>query len=723
MPPPHSELEETTMSKMFLATRRDFIKGTAGAAGALMIGFTLPVSSRYAHAAGNFEPNAFLRITPDGAITVICGLSEMGQGVHTGIAMLVAEELDADWKAVGLEQAPADAAYNNPMFGMQATGGSTSIRGHYQPMRQAGAAAREMLVAAAAASWGVDPADCRTEGGRVVHADGRSIAYGDLVEAASSLPLPASPKLKDPASFRILGTDLKRLDTPAKLNGSAGFGLDVKLPGMLVAVMAHAPVPGAKVTSVDDAAAKAVPGVRKVLQIPQGVAVLADGYWPALKGRDALVVQWDDGPLGKLSSAEISKQLNDAASGAGAVARNDGDIGSAVAKTIDASYEVPYLAHACMEPMNCTVWVKKDSVEIWSPTQAPGPHQGIAAQLAGIPAEKVDVHTTYLGGGFGRRFSPDFTIAATLLSKAAGVPVKLIYTREDDTRAGFYRPAAVAKFRAGFDDEGNAVTLRATIAAPSIMLAANFVEELPKGIDEPAVEGIQDCPYGIPNIRVEYARTEPGIKVWFWRSVGHSQNAFFLESFIDEMAASAGRDPVEFRRALLSGQPRLRGALDLAAAKAGWGTPLPSGRHRGVAVASSFGSHVAQVAEVSVDAAGRIRVHRIVAAVDCGRTVNPAIIRRQVEGAMVYGLSAALYGRITFKNGRVEQGNFDEYPMLRIDEMPSVEVHIVPSTEEPGGIGEPGLPPATPAVMNAVFAATGKRIRSLPANLTDLASA
>ncbi len=439
------------MSKMFLATRRDFLKGTVGTAGALVIGFTLPVVSRYARAADDFEPNAFLRLAPDGSISVICGLSEMGQGVHTGIAMLVAEELDADWQTVAVEQAPADPAYNNPLFGMQGTGGSTSIRGHWLPMRQAGAAAREMLVAAAAARWGVEPSACRTEKAHVVHADGRSLGYGELVEAARKQPLPGKPQLKDPADFRILGTDLRRLDTPAKLDGSAGFGIDVRLPGMLIAVMAHAPVPGATVRSVDDTAAKAVPGVRKVVQIPQGVAVLADGYWPALKGRNALLVQWDDGPLGKLSSAQVSKTLNDAAGAEGVPARNDGDVGVSTARTIEATYEVPYLAHACMEPMNCTAWVKGDSAELWSPTQAPGPHQGIVAQLTGVQPTKVAVHTTYLGGGFGRRFAPDFTIATTLLSKAAGVPVKLIYTREDDTRAWFYRPAAVAKFKAGFD--------------------------------------------------------------------------------------------------------------------------------------------------------------------------------------------------------------------------------------------------------------------------------
>ena len=708
------------MSTNLFSTRRDFLKGSAAATGALVIGFTLPMTSRFAQAAAaatsgaGFAPNAFLRIAPSGQVTVICGLSEMGQGVHMGIASLVAEELDADWKSVKLEQAPVDKAYINPLFGMQATGGSTAIRGHYEPMRKAGAAAREMLVTAAATQWGVDADRCRTQDGRVMGPDGKSAGYGELVAAASKLPVPQNPVLKDPKDFRILGKGLTRIDTPSKVNGSAGFGIDVKLPGLLTAVMVHAPVPGAKIVSVDDAAAKAIPGVRQVVQIPQGVAVLAEGYWTALQGRDALVVKWDDGPLGSLSSESISKLLTDATTKPGVVARNEGDVSVAVAKSIEAVYEAPYLAHACMEPMNCTAWVRAGEAEVWAPTQGPGPHQGIVAQLTGLPPEKVQVHTTYLGGGFGRRFAPDFVIASTLISKAAGAPVKLVYTREDDMRAWFYRPASVTRFTAGLDADGNPVSFTARVASPALSIAAGFAKELPKGIDDAAIEGIGDMLYAFPNLRVEYARTEPGIPPWFWRSVGHSQNVYFIEAFIDEVAAAAGKDPVEFRRSLLSKQPRLRGVLDLAAQKAGWGSPLPQGVHRGVAITTCFGSFVAQVAEVSMDANGKPRVQRIVAAVDCGRTVNPDVIHRQVEGAIVYGLSAAMYEKITFKNGRVEQSNFTDYPMLRMDEMPKVEVHIVPSTEAPGGIGEPGLPAATPAVINAIFAATGKRVRALP---------
>lgn len=713
----------------FVATRRDFLKGSTAAAGALVIGFALPVVTRFADATAAigdppapFAPNAFLRIAPSGEITIVSGLSEMGQGVHTGIASLVAEELDADWKSIRFEQAPAGAAYVNPALGMQATGGSTSIRGSYLPMRKAGAAARQMLVAAAAARWGVDAGACRTESGRVHVADGRSLGYGELVAAAAKLPVPQDPPLKDAKDFRILGRTAPRLDTAVKVDGSAQFGMDIRLPGMLTAVMAHAPVPGARVVAVDDAAAKAIPGVRRIVQIPQGVAVLADGYWPALKGRDALVVQWEDGSLANLSSEAISQSLHTATTRPGLVARNEGDVVAARAKkTIEATYEAPYLAHACMEPMNCTAWVRADAAEVWAPTQAPGPHQGVVAQLTGLPTAKVQVHTTYLGGGFGRRFAGDYVVAAVSIAKVAGVPVKLVYTREDDTRSWFYRPASVTRFTAGLDEEGNPVSLTARIATPALMIAAGFAKDSPNVIDDAAVEGIADCPYAFPNLRVEYVRAEPGVPVWFWRSVGHSQNAYFLESFVDELAAAAGKDAVDFRRALLGKQPRLRGVLELAAQKAGWGSPLPAGVHRGVAVANSFGSFVAEIAEVSVDAQGKPRVHRVVAAVDCGATVNPEIVRRQVEGGIAYGLSAALFGKISIANGRVQESNFDDYPMLRITDMPRVEVHLVPSAEAPGGIGEPGLPPAAPAVVNAIFAATGQRLRTLPIRLAGSA--
>jgi isoquinoline 1-oxidoreductase subunit beta len=701
-------------SAKFRPSRRRFLKAGGVAGGGLVIGFVLPAAGRLAEAATQFAPNAFLRVAPNGRVTVVCGQSEMGQGVLTAIPMLVAEELDADWTKVRVEQAPADKAYANPMFGMQATGGSATVRGFWEPMRKAGAAAREMLVAAAAAAWKVEPEECRTLKGVVIHR-GRRLSYGSLVARASRLPVPADPKLKDPKDFTILGHDLKRLDTPPKVSGSAKFGMDVRLPGMLTAVLARPPVPGGKALSFDDGKARAVRGVRQVLQTPHGVAVLADGYWAAKKGRDALQIKWDDGPHAGLSSEAVSTMLADATLQPGKVGRDEGNFDAAKPIwTVEAVYEAPYLAHACMEPMNCTAWVKPGEVEIWAGTQSQGPAQGILGQVASVDPGKVNVHTMYLGGGFGRRFAPDFTIDATILSKLSGQPVKLVYSREDDMRAYYYRPASVTRFSAGLDAAGNPVSLRARVASPSIMEASGFMKLPANGVDSFAVEGVQDLPYGIPNLRVEYSRQEPGVQVWFWRSVGHSQNIFFSESFVDELAHAAGKDPFEFRRALLAKQPRYRGVLELAAEKAGWGAPLPAGVKHGIAVAQSFGSYVAEVVEASVAANGQVKVHRVVAAVDCGMTVNPEIIRRQIESAIVYGLSAALYGRITFKDGRVEQGNFDDYPVLRIDEMPAVEVHIVPSSEKPGGIGEPGLPALAPALTGAIFAATGKRVRRLP---------
>ncbi len=698
---------------MTSTNRREFLQSGA----ALSLGFALPLQGARAQASNTFAPNAWLRITPDNRITVICGSAEMGQGVLTAIPMLVAEELDADWRLVGVEQAPVDQAYNNPMFGMQATGGSTTVRAHWLPVRQAGAAAREMLVAAAAAQWKVEPASLRTEAGHVIGPGGKKLAYGALVAAAAQQPVPAKPALKASKDFKILGKPTRRLDTPAKVNGTAKFGIDAQVEGMLVAVMARAPIAGAKPRSMDEAKARAIKGVQQLITIPGGVAVLADGYWAAKQGRDALAVQWDLGPHADLSSAKVSAMLASAADNAEAVAVDQGNLKDAIAtsdKTLSASYEVPYLAHACMEPLNCLAWVKGDEVTIWAGTQSQGPAQGILGQVAQATPAKVKVNTLLLGGGFGRRFAPDFAIDAVLLSKASGRPVKLIYTREDDMAAGYYRPASLVRFEAALDDKGRATALRADIGSPSIMAASGFMKIPENGVDAMAVEGLADQPYDIPNQRIAYGRAEPGPQVWFWRSVGHSQNAFFIESFVDEMAAAAKADPLQFRLALLAKKPRHKAVLEAAAAKAGWGKPLAKGRFRGIAVAESFGSYVAEVAEISVADDGTPKVHRVVAAVDCGQTVNPLTIARQIEGGIVYGLSAALYGKITYKDGRVEQGNFHDYPVLRLSEMPKVEVHILPSQEAPGGIGEPGTPPIAPALVNAIFAATGKRIRSLP---------
>ena len=705
-------------SKLHL-TRRDFLE--ASGVTALVVGFALPSALRAAAgatAAASFQPSAYLRITPDNRVTVVVGSSEMGQGVLTAIPMLVAEELDADWSTVGFEQAPADTAFVNPLFGMQATGGSTTVRAHWEPMRKAGAAAREMLVAAAAERWQVDRSTLRTDRGQVLSADGKSASYGSLVVAATRQPVPANPNLKDAKDFKILGTAIKRLDTPGKVVGSAKFGIDAQVPGMLIAVMMRAPLPGAKAVTVNDAKARAVKGVSDVIQIPSGVAVLADGYWAAKKGRDTLEIQWDLGANAGLTSAKVSAMLTEGASNAGAVARNDGNVRDALANAasvVTAQYEVPYLAHACMEPMNCTAWVRGDEVEIWTGTQSQGPIQGILGQVAAVTPAKVKVNTMMLGGGFGRRFAPDFVIDATLLSKISGKPVKLIYSREDDMAAGYYRPASVARFEAALDAHGTPVALKIGVGSPSIMAASGFMKIPENGVDSFAMEGIADNPYDIDNEHIEYGRREPGPQPWFWRSVGHSQNIFFIESFIDELAAAAKKDPLEYRRALLTKQPRYRGVLELAAEKAGWGRTAPAaGVHRGIAVAQSFGTYVAEVAEVSVGADGVAKVHRVVAAVDCGMTVNPAIIQRQIESAIVFGLSAALYGQITLKGGQVEQGNFHQYPVLRMNECPKIEVHLVQSTEKPGGIGEPGTPPIAPAVTNAIFAATAYRVRKLP---------
>ena len=701
------------MTIIFKPSRRAFLKNSAVGTSGLVIGVSLPGKLLAQEFEGG-QPNVFVRIGRDNSITVVCGLSEMGQGVLTAIPQLLAEELDVPWSSVRVAQAPADPAFKNPIFGMQATGGSTSIRGHYEPIRKAGASAREMLITAAAQKWSVDRAECKAANGVITHKSGKKVTYGEVASAASKLPAVTDAKLKDPKDFKIIGKGVKRLDTAAKVNGTAKFGMDVKLPGLLTAVMARPPVLGAKAVSVNDTKAKAIPGVKQVISIPAGVAVLADGYWAAKQGRDALEIKWEGGEE-QLSSEGVSKMLTGGASGAGAVEREEGYVAQApAARTLEATYEAPYLAHACMEPMNCTAWSKPNELEIWAGTQAQGPSQGILSKVAGIEPKQVKVNTMYLGGGFGRRFAPDFTVAATLLSKISGAPVKLVYTREDDMKSYFYRPASVTRFSAGLDGGGKVVSFTAKIAAPSIMKASGFMQVPASGVDSFAVEGIAEIPYDIPNMKIEYSQQEPGVQVWFLRSVGHSQNAFFMESFVDEMALAAGRDPYEFRRDLLGKQPVAKKVLETAAEKAGWGKPLPAGRARGIALHESFGSWVAEVAEVSINAQGQPRVHRVVCAVDCGQVVNPEIVKRQMESAIAYGLSNAMFGKITFKAGQVEQNNFHDYQILRMSEMPSVEVHIVQSSEKPGGVGEPGTPPIAPAVANAVAKLTGKRVRALP---------
>ena len=698
--------------------RRDFLQ-TAGTIGAgLVIGFHIPTRrGQQQPPPGPFAPNAWLRIGPDDSVLVVVDRSEMGQGVTTALPMLLAEELEADWTKVQIEFAPADKAYANPLFGMQGTGGSTSVRAAWTPLRKAGAAAREVLIAAAAQSWGVKSTECRAERGAVVHAKSRRrLRYGQLALRAAALPVPADVPLKDPKDWRIVGKPTKRLDAPPKVNGRAKFGIDVWVAGMRIAVVARSPVFGGKVTSFDATAAKKIDGVRDVVQISSGVAVVANGYWPAKQGRDALRIVWEEGPVAAVSSASISQLFADRAAQPGVVARHDGDADAALpgaAQTVEASYELPFLAHATMEPMNCTAHVRADGVDIWAPTQFQTGAQGLGAQIGGVPPEKVQVHTTYLGGGFGRRFELDFIQEALETSKAVGAPVKVIWSREDDIQNAQYRPANYHRMRAGLDAAGRPVAWTHRIVAPSIM-ARVFPNMVQNGLDGEAVEGGIVMPYAVPHVHVDYALTDTGIPVGFWRSVNNSYNAFAVETFIDELAAAAKADAFEYRRGLLANAPRHRGALELAAQKAGWGTPPPAGRARGIAVHKSFESFVAQVAEVSVSSAGEVRVHRVVCAVDCGMFVNPDTIEAQMQSAIVYGLTAALKGAITIDKGRVQQSNFNDYEMLRMAEMPLVEVYIVPSTEAPGGVGEPGTPPIAPAVGNAIFAATGKRIRKLP---------
>jgi isoquinoline 1-oxidoreductase beta subunit len=701
-------------------SRREFLRATAAVGAGLTIAVQLGCAPQDPDATSGpvttpLVPNAFVRVSTDGSVTVICGYAEMGQGVLTAVSMLVAEELDADWSKVRVEQGPASEPYFNPMFGIQGTGGSTTVRAAWKPYREAGARARAVLVAAAAAEWGVPEAECRTAKGEVIHEPSKRTArYGRLAEAASKLPVPEQVTLKDPKDFQILGKAMPRLDLDDKVTGKAGFGIDAQVPGLLVGVVARSPVYGGKPAKWDEAAAKAVPGVKHVAAITSGIVVIADGYWSARKGRDALAVQWDEGANAGQSSARISAQLAALVKRPGISARKEG-AGAAPqpGKTIEAVYEVPYIAHACMEPMNATAHVEADKVTVWAPVQFQagggfgGGSRELAAKIAGVPVEKATVHTTLLGGGYGRRFFVDFVADAVEASKAAGAPVKVVWSREEDIQHDYFRPVSTAWLRGTVSPEGNAVSFVSRVACAPILPAG------PGKLDDASVEGLANLPYSIPNIAVEGHNPQLGVPTGFWRSVGSSQNAFFSECFIDEMAVAAGKDPYEFRRALLEKSPRHKRVLELAAEKAGWGTPLPAGRARGIAVAESFASYVAEVAEVSLEN-GVPRVHRVVAAIDCGPIVNPDTIAAQIESAVVYGLTAALYGEITIEGGRAVQGNFDTYKMLRMNEMPVVEVHIVPSTDSQGGVGEPGTPPIAPAVANALSALSGTRIRSLP---------
>ncbi len=723
-------------------SRREFLTTTAAGGTALVIGLYLPLDALAQEVKRIANPNPFnawVRIDKAGQVTLIMAKSEMGQGVFSSLPMILAEELEVDWANVRIEQAPTD-----PRFYDHGTGGSSSIRESYPPLRRAGATAREMLIAAAAQTWGVPAKECHAENGAIWNGK-RSLPYGELVEKASQLPLPDPDRvsLKDPAKFRIIGTSVPRADIPLKVDGSAGFGLDVKVPGMLYAVVSRCPTFGGKAKSFNATKARAVPGVRDVVQIPAvddvhsagGVAVVADSTWSAMQGRDALEVEWDHGPHASESSESMWKQCQDLAAKPGKAVRHEGDADAALAKSVkklDAAYQMPFVAHATMEPMNCTAHVRADGAEVWSPTQAPQWAQSAIAQVAGLEPPKVVVHTTFMGGGFGRRYQADFPVEAAQVSKAVGKPVKLVWTREDDMQHDFYRPASYHSFQGGLDAEGKPAVWQHRIVSTSIN--SFFSPNDPAENSE--ISGAADLPYGFANLRVEYAPVPSGVPVAWWRSVESSSNAFVVESFMDEMAAAAGVDPLEFRLRLLA-EPRkvknpadanatpldterFKAVLKLAAEKSGWGSPLPKGRGRGIACHYSFSTYVAEVAEVTVERGG-LRVDRVVAAVDCGTVINPAVLHAQVESAIVYGLSAALYGEITIGKGGVQQSNFHEYELMRIDAMPKVEVYSVPSTDLPTGIGEPGLPPATPAVANAIFAASGKRLRRLPIRAEDLA--
>ncbi len=713
------------MSPMTHPTRREFVKTGALVTGGLVIAFAAPGVRRFAWAeptAGRspFAPNAFLRVGNDDTVTVLLAHSEMGQGVWTALPMLIAEELDADWSRIKVEHAPAAPVYAHTAYGIQMTGGSTSTWSEFERYRQAGALARALLVQAAAQRFGVSPADCRTENG-VVIAGSRRARYGELADAAATLPAPKTVPLKDPKDWKIIGKRTRRLDTPEKITGRATFGMDVRFDGLLTAVVARAPAFGAKVKSFDATQAKAVPGVRAVVQVPTGVAVLADHFWAAKLGRDALKVDWDLGPGASLDSAELRERFRKLAGTRGMPAAQAGDAGGALAKaskTVEAEYYVPYLSHAMMEPPNCTVRIGPDKCEIWTGTQFQTLDQQLGAKITGLKPEQVEIHTTFLGGGFGRRANPtsDFVTEAVHVAKASGKPVKVVWTREDDLHGGYYRPSFVHRARIGLGGEGLPVAWEHTMVGQSILAGTPFEPMMVKnGIDVTSVEGVADSPYlkEIPNHRVELHSPKTDITVLWWRSVGHSHNAFVMESLIDELAHAAGKDPVEYRRRLLQKHPRHLGVLNLAAEKAGWGRALPSGQARGVAVHESFGSFVSQVAEVSMQG-GRIRVHRVTCAIDCGIAVNPEGITAQMESGIAYGLGAVLHSALHLKSGRVQESNFHDYRVLRLNEMPVVEVHIVPSTEKPGGVGEPGVPPIAPAVANAVFALTGQRLRELP---------
>jgi isoquinoline 1-oxidoreductase beta subunit len=707
---------------MTTISRREFLKSTAAAAGYLVIGFWLPQGAGRAFAQPQVRrsapPNAFLRIGKDGTCTVLVKHLEFGQGVTTSLPMLVAEELECDWTKVRAELAPAEAVYAHTMFGIQMTGGSSSVWNSWDQLRTVGAQARTMLMQAAADQWKVKLSDVRAEKGFVLGPGGRKLSYGQLTEAASKLPVPEKVDLKPAKDFKLIGKPTRRLDSAEKVNGKAQFGFDVQRPNLHTAVVAHPPAFGARHASFDAEKVKAIPGVTHVVGLHDGVAVVARDFWSAKKGRDALTVEWRIPQEARVSSEAMSKQFRETAKTAGKSAKKAGDPEAikAAAKTLVAEYEVPFLAHAPMEPLNCTVAFDGESAEIWVGSQFQGVDLPAAAKALGIDPSKVKLNTMLAGGGFGRRANPasDYVIEACEVAKKVKVPVKVVWTREDDIKGGYYRPMYVHRMEVGLDAQGRIAAWKHAIVGPSILAGTAFEAMMVKdGIDPTSVEGVSDLLYDIPNLDVTLHSVSTPVPVLWWRSVGHSHTAFAVESMIDEAAAAAGKDPLEYRRAMLAKHPRTLAVLDLAASKAGWGTPLAKGRARGVAVVESFGSRCAQVAEVSLED-GKAKVHRVVAAFDCGLIVNPLTVEAQIQSAVAWGLSAALHGKITLKDGAVEQSNFHDYPVLRMSEMPRVEVHAVSIGDKPSGVGEPGVPPVAPAVANAMFALTGKRARALP---------
>jgi isoquinoline 1-oxidoreductase subunit beta len=696
---------------------------TGGVASAFLLAFHVPVRGENEpveppdDTSGKFAPNAFIRIDPAGKTTLVMPQTEMGQGIYTAVAMILAEELDANYSAVVLEHAPAnEKLYANPAFGVQATGGSTSVRAFWKPLRAAGAAARAMLVQAAAKQWQVEPSSCTTANGEVIHAEsGRRLGYGALADAAGAETPPKDVPVKDPRNFVLIGKPLKRFDTPDKVNGKTVYGIDAMLPGMKFATLAMSPVFGGKIAKVDDAAARKLPGVQKVIVLDDLVAVVGDHMWAAKQGLEALDISWDEGANAKLSSKDIWENLRAASEKDGAVARSDGDIakGLAAGEKFEAAFELPFLAHATMEPLNATVHFKGDSCEIWTGTQIMARVQSEAAKAAGLPVEKVIVNQHLIGGGFGRRLEPDMVVAAVRIAKQVDGPVKVVWTREEDMQHDVYRPVYRDTISATLSD-GKIAAWKYRITGAAI-LARWLPPAFQKGIDIDAIDGAADIPYDIPNIHVDYVRAEPpAVPTGFWRGVGPNNNIFAMECFMDELARKAGKDPVEFRRSMLAKTPRLLAAVNLAAEKSNWGQPLPPRVGRGICAQPSFASFIATVVEAEVDEQGEVHLRRVTSAVDTGIAVNPDTIMAQLEGGLIFGLTAALYGEITIDKGRVQQSNFNDYRMLRIDQAPKIEVHLIKSGEAPGGIGETGVTASAPALRNAIYAATGVALRRLP---------